>query len=132
MAIVLDSIKILGSTGEERHKELYFYGLVEKGVLVTGVYGQLGNEIKELSKKINLPFRFYFTDSEDLDITNCEQVDGFVKDNSIEYIINCAAYTSVDKAETDKNTAFAVNVTGVQNIALAAKRYSAKVIHISI
>ena len=131
MAIVLEAIKILGTTGKETRKEHFFYGLVEKGVLVTGANGQLGNELKEMSQQINLPFRFHFTDTDELDITNPDQVDEFVRINDIEYIINCAAYTAVDKAEADRDKAFAVNVTGVENIASAAKKYNAKVLHIS-
>ncbi|MDD4778424.1 MAG: dTDP-4-dehydrorhamnose reductase [Fermentimonas sp.] len=131
MAIISEAIKLLGRTGKENRDQQYFYGLVEKNVLVTGAHGQLGNELKELSEKINLPFRFHFTDSDILDITDREQIDVFVRNNHIEYIINCAAYTAVDKAETDKEMAFAVNVTGIGNIATVAKKHNVKVIHIS-
>lgn len=131
MAIVLEAIKILGTTGKETLKQQSFYGLVEKNVLVTGANGQLGNELREMIQQVNLPFRFHFTDTDTLDITNREQVDEYVTINNIEYIINCAAYTAVDKAETDRERAFAVNVTGVENIAVAANKYNARVIHIS-
>jgi dTDP-4-dehydrorhamnose reductase len=131
MAIISEAIKLLGRTGKEAREQQYFYGLVEKSVLVTGAHGQLGNELKELFQKINLPFKFHFTDSDILDITDREQIDEFVRINSIEYIINCAAYTAVDKAETDRDMAFAVNVTGIENIAMVAKKYNVKVIHIS-
>lgn len=131
MAIVLDAIKILGTTGKETQREQFFYGLIEKRVLVTGANGQLGNELKELSQKINLPFKFLFTDSDTLDIVDRNQVDEFVRVNNIEYIINCAAYTAVDKAENDSHKAFAVNATGVENISVTSKKYNVRVIHIS-
>lgn len=131
MALVSQVIKILGASEKETPKEQYFYGLVEKSVLVTGAYGQLGNEIRLISESENMPFRFYFTDSDLLDITNRVQVEEFVRINNIRYIVNCAAYTAVDKAETEKDKAFEINVTGVANIAEVAKMYDAKVIHIS-
>ena len=65
-------------------------------ILVTGCNGQLGNEIKLL-----LPEAVY-TDAETLDITNENAVSNFVKENSIDTIVNCAAYTAVDKAEEEK------------------------------
>ena len=73
--------------------------MIEKRVLVTGANGQLGKELKEISQQVNMPFKFYFTDMDSLDITDRDQVDEFVSVNKIEYIINCAAYTAVDKAE---------------------------------
>lgn len=131
MAIILETIKLLGATEKEVVREQYFYGLVEKNALVTGADGQLGSEIKSLSQKINLPFKFHFTDADTLDITNKIAVEEFVTNNHIQYIINCAGYTAVDKAETDSDKAFEVNVTGVENIALVAKQHGVKVIHIS-
>lgn len=131
MGIVLEAIKLLGTTEKDVVKEQYFYGLVEKNVLVTGADGQLGSEIKILSNNMNLPFKFIYTDSDTLDITSRVGVEEFVKNNQIQYIINCAGYTAVDKAETDKDKAYDVNVTGTENIALAAKNFGVKVIHIS-
>lgn len=131
MAIISEAIKLLGTTEKETLKEHFFYGLVEKNILVTGADGQLGSELKEMVQHINMPFRFYFTDTHILDITDKNQVDEYVRINRIEYIINCAAYTAVDKAETDRDKAFAVNVIGVTNIAEVSKKYDAKIIHIS-
>lgn len=131
MAIILEAIKLLGATEKEIVREQYFYGLVEKNVLITGADGQLGSEIKVLTEKINTPFKFHFTDSNTLDITIKEEVEEYVKNNHIQYIINCAGYTAVDKAETDTEKTFEVNVTGVENIAFVAKQFDVKVIHIS-
>ena len=131
MAIVLEAIKLLGAAEKEVVKEFYFYGLVEKNVLVTGANGQLGSEIKFLSQKMNLPFNFHFTDTDILDITNRTQVEEYVVNNRIQYIINCAGYTAVEKAEIETEKAYEVNVTGVEIIASVAKQYDVKVIHIS-
>lgn len=131
MAIVLEAIKLLGAAEKEVVKEFYFYGLVEKNVLVTGANGQLGSEIKFLSQKMNLPFNFHFTDADILDITNRTQVEEYVVNNRIQYIINCAGYTAVEKAEIETEKAYEVNVTGVEIIASVAKQYDVKVIHIS-
>jgi dTDP-4-dehydrorhamnose reductase len=131
MAIILEAIKLLGATEKEVVREQYFYGLVEKNVLVTGADGQLGSEIKVLAQKVNTPFKFHFTDADILDISSKDEVEEYVKINNIQYILNCAGYTAVDMAETDSDKAFEVNVTGVENIASVAKQFGVKVIHIS-
>lgn len=131
MPIFTGVTKHLGGTEKDTPKQQYFYGLVQKNVLVTGANGQLGTILKKLTDRLNLPFRFLFTDVNDLDVTNREQVSRFVKDHSILYIINCAAYTAVDKAETDEEKAYIVNEKAVENIAVVAKQEGAKVIHIS-
>ncbi|MDR0422545.1 MAG: dTDP-4-dehydrorhamnose reductase [Proteiniphilum sp.] len=131
MPITTRTVKLLGGTEKEARQAQFFYGLVQKNVLVTGANGQLGSELRKLTDRMNLPFRFLYTDVDDLDITDREQVAGFVKEYRILYIINCAAYTAVDRAETDAETAFAINGKAVENIAAAAKREEAKVIHIS-
>ena len=127
MAIYTGSNKHLGGTETVARKETFFYGLVQKNVLITGANGQLGQKLKQLSGKMNTPFRFIFTDYDVLDITDLAQVQHFVTENSIEYIINCAAYTAVDKAEADEETAYKVNSLGAGNLA----KSGAKIIHIS-
>ncbi|WP_294068134.1 dTDP-4-dehydrorhamnose reductase [Proteiniphilum sp. UBA1028] len=131
MPIFTGLSKTLGGSERETPKQQYFYGLVEKNVLVTGANGQLGCEIKTLVSNMNLPFRFFFTDADTLDITDIRQIDAFVIDRQIQYLINCAAYTAVDKAETDEDKAAAINVTAVANIGQVARKYGVKVIHIS-
>ncbi|MDO5664321.1 MAG: dTDP-4-dehydrorhamnose reductase [Bacteroidia bacterium] len=127
MAIYTGSNKHLGGTETVTKKETFYYGLVQKNVLVTGANGQLGKELQQLSEKTGAPFRFFFTDFDLLDITDTQQVLCFVRENSIEYIINCAAYTAVDKAETDEEAAYRVNYIGAENLA----KSGAKIIHIS-
>lgn len=127
MAIYTGSNKHLGGTETVARKETFFYGLVQKNVLITGADGQLGQELQQLLKGMNSPFRFIYTDADVLDITDAHQVQHFVTENSIEYIINCAAYTAVDKAETDEKTAYKVNHIGAGNLA----KSGAKIIHIS-
>ncbi|MFH2143787.1 MAG: dTDP-4-dehydrorhamnose reductase [Bacteroidota bacterium] len=100
-------------------------------ILVTGSSGQLGNELKDISKLYSDFFNFYFKDIEDLDITNYDQLDGFLKQNNINFLINCAAYTLVDKAEEDQKKAFLINQTGAKNLALVCQKYKIKLVHIS-
>ena len=90
-------------------------------ILVTGCNGQLGNEIKLLIPDA------VFTDADILDITDEVAVNAFIKENSIDTIINCAAYTAVDKAEDDADLAKKVNEDGPKNLA----KTGCKIIHIS-
>lgn len=131
MAIFSGTSKHLGGTEKDTQTKQFFYGLVQKNVLVTGAKGQLGRELKKLSERINLPFRFYFTDVDSLNIAEIDQVDAFVSHHEILYIVNGAAYTAVDKAETDRESAFAVNTTAVENLALVARERGTKLIHVS-
>ena len=131
MAIFTGFSKALGGIEKETPKQVYFYGLVEKNVLVTGADGQLGREMKALTGRLNLPFRFLYTDANELDITDRQQIVSYVNDYQIQYIVNCAAYTAVDKAEEDVEKAFAVNAAAVENIARVAGQYGVKVIHLS-
>ena len=98
-------------------------------ILVTGSNGQLGSEIKELSKDYN--YNFFFTARDDLDITNKENIREFCQKNSINVIINCAAYTAVDKAESDEINADLVNRKAVKKLALVSQELNIKLIHIS-
>ncbi len=98
-------------------------------ILVTGANGQVGSEINHLSSAY--PFEFIFTDAADLDITNSDAVFEFFKKNEITYVINCAAYTAVDKAEEDKELAAAVNVQGAMHLAQACTLRNIPLVHIS-
>ena len=99
-------------------------------ILVTGSNGQLGSEIKELSSSFTND-SFFFTDTSNLDITNHAVVAAFIKTNNIDVIVNCAAYTAVDKAESEPELADAINHLAVKNLAIIAKERGAKLIHIS-
>lgn len=99
-------------------------------ILVTGSNGQLGRDLQQLA--IQYPgFDIDFTDVDDLDITNIDELNNFLKDKSYNFIINCAAYTAVDKAEREKEAAFLVNATGPKNLATVAKKHNIKLIHVS-
>lgn len=98
-------------------------------ILVTGSNGQVGSEIKELSS--SYPYNFFFTDRDTLDITNEEAIKNFVEKNNINTIINCAAYTAVDKAESDEITADLVNRKAVKKLAKISLLNNIKLIHIS-
>jgi dTDP-4-dehydrorhamnose reductase len=99
-------------------------------VLVTGANGQLGSEIKDLADNFN-GFTFFFKGSSDLDICEFLLLEKFVVENKIDSIINCAAYTAVDKAEEDSVNAKKVNAEGVLNLVNISKSVNAKLIHIS-
>lgn len=99
-------------------------------VLVTGANGQLGNELRIVSKKYP-GYNFIFTSHEELPIEDKEFVESFFKQNKIDYCINCAAYTAVDKAESEKEAAFQINATAVGYLATACSNSKAKLIHIS-
>jgi dTDP-4-dehydrorhamnose reductase len=99
-------------------------------VLITGSNGQLGSEIKELAanyKKLD----FIFKDLPELDICNFEALQAFIIDYNINIVINCAAYTAVDKAEEDAEIAKKVNSNGVLNLVNALETIDGKLIHIS-
>lgn len=103
-----------------------------KNILVTGAKGQVGSELRSLAANNFLPdFNFIFSDADELDICNYSEVADFFKANQIAYCINCAAYTAVDKAESDAENASKVNVTGTENLASACNIYGAKLLHIS-
>ncbi len=95
-------------------------------ILITGANGQLGNEMRVLSAQ-HTQHTYFFTDIAELDITSREAVSQFVTDNAIDVIVNCAAYTNVDKAETDEDMAHKINALAVENLGLSG----AKVIHVS-
>ena len=99
-------------------------------VLITGSNGQLGSEIRELAanySNLDLVFR----NSHELDICNFEALQAFIIDHNINAVINCAAYTAVDKAEEDAEIAEQVNSIGVSNLVNALAKVNGKLIHIS-
>lgn len=99
-------------------------------ILITGGCGQLGLELKEFESTYS-KYNFYFTDSKELDITNYTLVKNFIIENKIEVIINCAAYTSVDKAEEEEEKVNEINHLAVKNFAEIAKTKKIKLIQIS-
>ncbi len=101
-----------------------------KNILVTGSYGQLGNEIRILTEN-EKDFKMFLTDVDTLDICDYEAVENFVSENKIDMILNCAAYTAVDKAEDNEEICRKVNALAPFNLAKAAAKYNAGFIHIS-
>ena len=100
-------------------------------VLVTGSNGQLASCIKDHAKQYD-GLNFIYTDYQELDICDLNQVNAFFKSNhKIHYCINCAAYTAVDKAETDVEKAFEINAQGPKNLALVCNAQDTILIHVS-
>lgn len=99
-------------------------------VLITGSKGQLGNEV-QLAAKHYPQFNFIFTDVEELDICDQKAVNRFFDTNQIEFLLNCAAYTAVDKAEDDVALCYKINEEAVGILGKAAFDHGTKVIHIS-
>ena len=99
-------------------------------ILVTGAFGQLGNEIKCLTTKYP-DWQFLFTDVDSLDITNENELEAWFQNNKPDFVINCAAYTAVDKAESDIETAEKVNELAPKLIGKFSKKSGAKLIQIS-
>lgn len=98
-------------------------------ILVTGANGQLGNEMRIVAK--NSADNYIFTDVAELDITNAEAVEKMVMDNDVKIIINCAAYTNVDKAEDDSEFAEILNAKAAENLAVAMKKNDGLLVHVS-
>lgn len=99
-------------------------------ILITGCNGQLGSEIRLLED--NFPqYTFFNTDKDELDITNQLAVDDFVNRNEIDGIVNCAAYTAVDKAETDQKLCTALNTEAPVYMAAAIEKRGGWMIHVS-
>ena len=98
-------------------------------ILVTGANGQLGNEIRIVSA--GSADRYLFTDAAELDITDAAAVERMVGENGIEIILNCAAYTNVDKAEEDRERAERLNAEAVGHLAAAMKRRNGWLVHVS-
>lgn len=101
-----------------------------KNILITGANGQLGNEMRVLSAE-NKEYTYFFTDVAELDICNEQAVMEFVKENDIHVIVNCAAYTAVDKAEENVELCTRLNADAVGCLAKAAEANGAGFIQIS-
>ena len=101
-----------------------------KNILITGANGQLGNEMRVLSAE-NPEYAYFFTDVAELDICNEQAILDFVKANQINVIVNCAAYTAVDKAEENVELCIRLNADAVGYLAKAAEAHGAEFIQIS-
>lgn len=99
-------------------------------VMVTGAYGQLGSSLSELSAQFS-GLQLILTDFDSLDITDRDSVVGYIESNRPDFLVNCAAYTAVDKAETDMESAFRLNALGPENLAIACRQIGARLIHVS-
>lgn len=99
-------------------------------ILVTGANGQLGKEMQRVLEE-KFPGTATYTDIDTLDITDQRAVDYLFEKNEFTHLINCAAYTAVDKAEADQTLCYKINAEAVQILANAAAKYGTKVLHIS-
>jgi dTDP-4-dehydrorhamnose reductase len=99
-------------------------------ILITGAKGQLGNELKVVSKNF-YGYHFIFTDLDTLDITNQEQTSEFIKNSGPDWIVNCASYNLVDKAESEPDQAMIINGTAIKNITEVIRGSECRFIHIS-
>ena len=103
---------------------------MKTNILVTGCNGQLGSEIKALADQYK-QYDFIFTDIGELDITDKSQLEKMINNQGINCVINCAAYTAVDKAEDEMELARLINKTAVLNLAEVTSQYKALLVHIS-
>ncbi len=101
-----------------------------KSILVTGANGQLGNELRELSG-LYTDYTFTFIGRSELDLRNTEEIQAWFLDKLFDVIINCAAYTAVDKAESEQALAEEINTAAVATLARIAKEKNSSLIHIS-
>ncbi len=102
----------------------------EKTILITGSGGQLGMELRNLSG--HYPnYKFLFTSKEDLPIDDFKLIKKYFEKQQIDYCINCAGYTAVDKAESEKEKTFDINAAAVGNLSAMCKAHQAQLIHIS-
>lgn len=98
-------------------------------ILITGANGQLGTELR--NRSFSLLDDVFYTDVEELDITNFKAICAFIETHDIDTIINCAAYTAVDQAEDDEEKAMKLNRDAVANLANAAVKLDCLLVHIS-
>lgn len=99
-------------------------------ILVTGANGQLGNEMQVIAKE-NPQHTYYFTDVQELDICDKQAVWTYIVEKQIDLIVNCAAYTAVDKAEDNPELAYKLNCEAAKQLACAAQSVGAAMIQVS-
>ncbi len=102
----------------------------QKTILVTGVNGQLGQSLMLISVKYP-QYQFSFTGRDDLDLSRTDSITDYFQQNRFDYIINCAAYTAVDNAESEPELADKINHIAVKKLAEVAKEHEATLVHIS-
>jgi dTDP-4-dehydrorhamnose reductase len=100
------------------------------GVLITGCKGQLGSEIRSISSGFP-EMSFVFTDLEELDISSPADTRHFLDHHPVKYLVNCAGYTAVDKAEDDVDMAFKLNAMAMESLAEISSRRGIQLVHIS-
>ena len=100
-------------------------------IIVTGKNGQLGDAVESISSKFSTSFNFLFTDRHQLDLSQTETIAPFFDKYRPQYFINCAAYTAVDKAETEKELAYTINATAVGLIAKECAKINCRFITVS-
>ncbi len=103
---------------------------MSKSILVTGAQGQLGSELRQLSD-LYADFTFTFISRNELDLSDSEAIQSWFVDKTFDVIINCAAYTAVDKAQTEPDLSRAINSTAIETLARIAKAKNSALIHIS-
>lgn len=99
-------------------------------ILVTGANGQLGSELKKLSSAYS-QYTFTFLTKDEFPLNDTERIKDYLKSNQFDFLINCAAYTAVDKAESEKELAWQINATAVSVLAAACRDNNIKFLHIS-
>lgn len=99
-------------------------------ILITGANGQLGNEMQTLARE-NQQYTYFFTDIEELDICNEKAVNAYIEDNRIDLVVNCAAYTAVDKAEDNRELADKLNHFAPGYLAAAIQKRGGAMVQIS-
>ena len=97
-------------------------------ILITGSKGQLGRSIRSIERQYD--YEIIYTDVEELDICNLNELNSFFEKNPIDILINCAAFTNVDLAEKEKDTAFLINGTAVGYLARMSAKYDFHLLHI--
>jgi dTDP-4-dehydrorhamnose reductase len=102
-----------------------------KNILVTGGNGQLGSSINSIEAQFGNGNKYIYLTAEELDVTDENQINAAIEKYKPAYIINCAAYTAVDKAESEKDLAYAINATAAEYLAKACKAYGVILIHVS-